>query len=193
MAVGLATVVDIGAQASVAHQVRGMREAGNVAYRRQNNHRRDEADAGQLDEEGDLVGPGGNGAETGQFLFYTAGNGRAYSIIVSRPEDILPTTETELPDIILLDMHLAEQDTLTILQSLKHVLNCLAFPLLPLRDGPQDKCLAYVARMTSHAQAPFCPHWLFARSISCCTKAARSQARSRDARSPAPLLTPPQQ
>lgn len=42
------------------------------------------------------------------------------AISVSRLEDILPTARAEAPAVILLDVHLAEKDTLAILQSLKN-------------------------------------------------------------------------
>ena len=40
-------------------------------------------------------------------------------IAVSRLEDIIPTVQAEQPKVMLLDVHLAEQDTFTILQDLK--------------------------------------------------------------------------
>ncbi len=83
-------------------------------------------------------------------------------IIVSRPEAILPTIETERPDIILLDMHLAEQDTLPILQSLKRDPELSGIPVIALSGMDlKDKCLAYGA--DDFMLKPFLPSQLFAK------------------------------
>lgn len=83
-------------------------------------------------------------------------------IIVSRPEAILPTIKTERPDIILLDMHLAEQDTLPILQSLKRDPELSGIPVIALSGMDlKDKCLAYGA--DDFMLKPFLPSQLFAK------------------------------
>ncbi len=63
VAVRFAAVVDVGAQAGVAHQVFGAGEAGDVAHRRQDDHRRDEANARQLYQDQRLCGLRGDSAE----------------------------------------------------------------------------------------------------------------------------------
>jgi len=114
-------------------------------------------------------------------------------IIISRPEDILPTTETELPDIILLDMHLAEQDTLTILQSLKHDPELSKIPVIALSGMDlKDKCLAYGA--DDFMLKPFLPSQLFAKVNQLLQSRAFTGATAEGPRSPAtPPLDAPQQ
>ena len=67
---GLAAVVDTGARSGVAHRVLGRRETGDVADGRQDGHSRQQAEAGELDEEGDQVLPGLLIAEAAQFLLH---------------------------------------------------------------------------------------------------------------------------
>ena len=111
-------------------------------------------------------------------------------IIISRPEDFLPTTETERPDIILLDMHLAEQDTLTILQSLKHDPDLSEIPVIALSGMDlKDKCLASGA--DDFMLKPFLPSQLFAKVNQLLQSRALAVATAEGPHSPAtPPLTP---
>ena len=53
-----AAIVDTGSQAGIAHQIFGVREAGDVPDGSQHGHGDDEAEARQLQEEGHLFSPG---------------------------------------------------------------------------------------------------------------------------------------
>ncbi|MBN1919867.1 MAG: response regulator transcription factor [Anaerolineae bacterium] len=52
------------------------------------------------------------------------------AVTVSRPEDIIPATLTEQPDVIIMDVHLAEQDTLAILKELKSDPQLTTIPII---------------------------------------------------------------
>lgn len=52
------------------------------------------------------------------------------AVTVSRPEDIMPVTVAEQPDVIIMDVHLAEQDTLAILKELKHDPQLATIPII---------------------------------------------------------------
>ena len=65
---GLAAVVDATAQAGIADQFLGMREAGDIADRRENGHDIDQPKARQLQEIGRVVLPRRLGAQMSQLL-----------------------------------------------------------------------------------------------------------------------------
>ena len=52
------------------------------------------------------------------------------AVTVSRPEDIMPVTVAEQPDVIIMDVHLAEQDTLAILKELKNDPQLAIIPII---------------------------------------------------------------
>ncbi|MDX9952774.1 MAG: response regulator [Anaerolineae bacterium] len=52
------------------------------------------------------------------------------AVTVSRPEDIMPVTVAEQPDVIIMDVHLAEQDTLAILKELKNDPQLATIPII---------------------------------------------------------------
>ena len=65
---GLTAIVDTAAQASIANQFLGLREAGDIADRRENGHDIDQPKARQLQEIGRVVLPRRLGAQMSQFL-----------------------------------------------------------------------------------------------------------------------------
>jgi hypothetical protein len=68
-AMGLAAVMNGGSQAGISDELVGGRETGDVADGGQDGHGEDNAEAGELDEEGDEIGPRGLGRETGNLAF----------------------------------------------------------------------------------------------------------------------------
>ena len=52
------------------------------------------------------------------------------AVTVSRPEDIIPVTQAEQPEVIIMDIHLAEQDTLVILKDLKSDPQLATIPII---------------------------------------------------------------
>jgi hypothetical protein len=67
--VALPAVVDASAEAGIADQFLGSGEAGHIANGREHGHGGEQAEAGELDEIGDIVLPGGVGAQAVQFRF----------------------------------------------------------------------------------------------------------------------------
>lgn len=84
------------------------------------------------------------------------------AVTVSRPEDILPVARTEQPEVILLDVHLAEQDTLSILQSLKSDPQLQSIPVIATSGMDlQEQCRALGA--DDFILKPFRPNQLLAK------------------------------
>lgn len=64
------------------------------------------------------------------------------AFIVTRPEEVIPAAQEILPDLILLDVHLAGTNTFTALQELKKDPRLSEIPVIMVSGmGLRDKCL----------------------------------------------------
>ncbi|MEA3308505.1 MAG: response regulator [Chloroflexota bacterium] len=84
------------------------------------------------------------------------------SVLVSHLAEILPTAEETLPDLILLDVHLAGDDTFPALQELRSSPHVSQIPVIMISGMDlKDKCLSLGA--TEFILKPFRPQKLLQR------------------------------
>ncbi|HEY89330.1 MAG TPA: response regulator [Thermoflexia bacterium] len=83
-------------------------------------------------------------------------------VVVTQSTDILPTAEEIMPDLILLDVHLAGADTFPALQELRNTPRLSEIPVIMISGmGLREKCLRLGA--TTFILKPFRPQELLQR------------------------------
>ncbi len=97
------------------------------------------------------------------------------AVTVSQPEDILPVARAEQPEAILMDVHLAEQNTLDILKGLKNDPELRMIPVIAI-SGMDLQLECQMCGADDFVLKPFAPHQLLERLNQLLQAVAAAQA-----------------